>query len=154
MPKKIDIMYLNDKCKLTLGSEGAFAFDVFANIEKEIVLKPGDVCSVPLGFAVDTGERTIGMFLLMRSGLAGNHGLMLMNSVGLLDSDFRGECIARIWNTGSMGKEYTIRPLERIGQVAFMEGVDVELNVVDKLNETKRGMGGFGSTGRVKGDLI
>ena len=149
MRKKIDIVSLNDKCALKLGSEGAFAFDVFANIEEEIVLKPGEVCSVPLGFSVDTGERTIGMFLLMRSGLAGNYGLMLMNSVGLIDSDYRGECIARIWNTGSMGKTYVIKPLERMGQVAFMEGVDVELNVVEKLSDTNRGTGGFGSTGRV-----
>lgn len=145
---RIEIEYVNKECALKKGSEGAMAFDVRANIKEPIVIKAGDTVNIPLGFKVDTGKATVGMLLMMRSGLAGKHGLMLMNSVGLIDSDFRGECIAAIWNTGTKDKEFIINPLERIGQVIFVEDVCTELVEVEHLSDTERGTGGFGSTGR------
>ena len=109
--------------------------------------------SIPLGIKVDTCKKSIGVFLMMRSGLAFKKGLMLVNSVGLLDNDFRGEYMAGIWNTGRVG-DYTIEPYERIGQIAFMENVDVEIEEVEQLNETERGEGGFGHSGSKVEDLV
>ena len=146
----IDIEYINKDCKLQKGSDGAVAFDVRANITEPIELYPGKACSVPLGFRVDTKESEIGMFLFMRSGLAAKHGLMLMNSVGVIDSDYRGECIAKIWNTGVSGEDkYVIQPNERIGQVIFLKAVPIEINEVEKISESERSLNGFGSTGRM-----
>ena len=153
LKSKIQIQYLNDKCRLVKGSEGAFAFDVIANIEEPITVKCGEMVSIPLGIKVDTCKKSIGVFLMMRSGLAFKRGLMLVNSVGLLDNDFRGEYIAGIWNTGRVG-DYTIEPYERIGQIAFMENVDVEIEEVNELNETARGDGGFGHSGSKVEDIF
>lgn len=153
MKNKIQIQYLNEKCKIVKGSDGAFAFDVIANIEEPITVKCGELVSIPLGIKIDTCKKSIGVFLLMRSGLAFKKGLMLVNSVGLLDNDFRGEYIAGIWNTGRVG-DYTIEPYERIGQIAFMENVDVEIEEVEKLSETARGEGGFGHSGSKVEDIF
>ena len=153
MKSKIQIKYLNEKCRIVKGSDGAFAFDVIANIEEPITVKCGEMVSIPLGIKVDTCKKSIGVFLMMRSGLAFKRGLMLVNSVGLLDNDFRGEYIAGIWNTGRVG-DYTIEPYERIGQIAFMENVDVEIEEVDELNETARGEGGFGHSGSKVEDIF
>ena len=143
----IDIKYLNDKCKLVQGSNGAIAFDVKANIDEPITIECGKSAVIPLGFALDTKKRSIGMFLFIRSGLGCKHGLTILNSVGIIDSDYRGEVMAVVYNTGAMGKSFTIEPNMRCGQVVFLESVDVTLNEVAELNKTQRGAGGFGSTG-------
>jgi dUTP pyrophosphatase len=153
LKNKIQIQYLNEKCKIVKGSDGAFAFDVIANIKEPITVKCGEMVSIPLGIKVDTCKKSIGVFLMMRSGLAFKKGLMLVNSVGLLDNDFRGEYMAGIWNTGRVG-DYTIEPYERIGQIAFMENVDVEIEEVEQLNETERGEGGFGHSGSKVEDIF
>lgn len=145
--KNVDIKYLDERCKLDMGSKGAFAYDVRANIKEPIVLKPGETCRVPLGFSLDLKEGTLGLLLFIRSGMGCSKGLMLMNSVGVIDSDFRGEVTACIWNTGSVG-EYTINPYDRVAQVAFVSASEVSLNEVDELSDTDRGAGGFGSTGK------
>ena len=153
MQQVVKIKYLNEKCKLVKGTSGAFAFDVIANIDEPITVKKGEMVSIPLGFAVDTGASSIAVLLFMRSGLAFKHGLMLVNSTGVIDSDFRAELQAGIWNTGRVD-DYTIVPNERIGQVAFMQNVDVLLDEVDELSETARGVGGFGSSGRQVEDIV
>lgn len=145
---KIDIVYLNEKCKLVKGSEGAIGFDVRANIDNPIEVKPGDVVEIPLGFKIDTKEAELGMFLFIRSGMGIKHGLKLLNSVGVIDSDYRGECIACLWNTGARKKSYTIGPYDRIAQVVFLRAEKVELCEKDALIESERGQGGFGSTGK------
>ena len=71
----------------------------------------------------------------------------------LIDSDYRAELQAGIWNTGRVG-DYTIEPNERIGQIAFMQSVDVLLDEVDKLSDTARGTGGFGHSGRQIEDVV
>lgn len=148
MKKEINVVYLNEKCVLRKGSTGAIAYDVIANISEPLVVKKNTFESIPLGFKVDMKEPSIGMFLYIRSGLAFKHGLMLINSVGVIDSDYRGEVALGIYNTGTVD-DYTVMPYERIGQVIFMSSPDFELNEVKVLNETERGEGGFGHTGRV-----
>ena len=144
----VDIKYLNEDCRLKKGSPGAIAFDVRANIKEPVTIECGKSAMIPLGFCVDTKNAELGVFLLIRSGLAGKHGLTILNAVGVIDSDYRGELMACIYNTGAQGKAYTIEPLERCGQVIFGEATPVSLNEVDELSSTDRGEGGFGSTGR------
>lgn len=153
MQQVVKIKYLNEKCRLIKGTTGAFAFDVIANIDEPITVKKGEMASIPLGFAVDTGASSIGVFMMMRSGLAFKHGLMLVNSVAIIDSDYRGELVAGIYNTGRVG-DYTIEPNERVGQVAFMQNVDVLLDEVKELSDTARGVGGFGHSGRQVEDVV
>lgn len=148
MEKEINIVYLNDKCKLRKGTTGAIAYDIIANISEPLVVKKNTFESIPLGFKLDMKEPSIGMFLYIRSGLAFKHGLTLINSVGVIDSDFRGEVALGIYNTGIVD-DYTVMPYERVGQVVFMNSSDIVLNEVTVLNETERGEGGFGHTGRV-----
>ena len=143
----IDIKLLNPDCKPVKASEGAIGFDVRANTKEPITIKCGEVKLVPLGFCIDLKEPEIGMMLYMRSGLANKHGLMLTNSTGVIDSDYRGEVIASIWNTGTSGKEFVVNPLDRIGQVVFHRAEPIGFREVAKLRDTERGTGGFGSTG-------
>ena len=143
----VDIKLLNIDCMPIKGSEGAVGFDVRANVKEPITIKPGEVKLIPLGFSVDLKEPEIGMMLYMRSGLANKYGLMLTNSVGVIDSDYRGEVMASIWNTGTTGKGFTVEPLDRIGQVVFHKAENIGFNVVANLSDTERGTGGFGSTG-------
>ena len=110
----VDIKLLNPDCKPIKGSDGAIGFDIRANIKEPITIKCGEVKLIPLGFCVDLKEPELGMMLYMRSGLANKHGLMLTNSVGVIDSDYRGEVMASIWNTGTTGKGFTVEPLDTI----------------------------------------
>ena len=143
----VDIKLLNPDCKPIKGSEGAIGFDVRANIKESITIKCGEVKLIPLGFSIDLKEPELGMMLYMRSGLANKHGLMLTNSVGVIDSDYRGEVMASIWNTGTSGKDFIVEPLDRIGQIVFHRAENIGFNIVSNLSDTERGTGGFGSTG-------
>ena len=143
----VDIKLLNPDSIPVKGTEGAIGFDVKANISEPVIIKAGEIKLIPLGFCVDLKEPEVGMMLYMRSGLANKQGLMLTNSVGVVDSDYRGEVMASIWNTGTRTEEFIVNPLDRIGQVVFHRAADIGFNVVANLSDTKRGAGGFGSTG-------
>ncbi len=147
MKHKIEIVYANEKCKIERKTEGAFAFDVVANISEPITIKKGQMVAIPTGVFVDVKDKHVGCMGFIRSGLAFNHGLTLVNAVGVIDSDYRGEIKFGIFNLG-FADDYTIQPFERIGQVAFMLAVDEELVEVKELSETKRADGGFGKSGR------
>ena len=81
-----------------------------------------------------------------RSGLAAKHGISLANAVGVIDSDYRGEIICPVQNNG--GEVYEIRPGDRIAQLVFVPVLQVDIQFTDRLADSDRGEGGFGSTGR------
>lgn len=145
--KKIEIVYANGKCKIERKTEGAFAFDLVANITEPITIKKGEMKAIPTGVFVDVKDKHIGCMGFIRSGLAFNHGLTLVNAVGVIDSDYRGEIKFGIFNFGFVD-DYTIQPFERIGQVAFMLAADEDLIEVEELTETERGDTGFGKSGK------
>ena len=142
---EIDIQYLNDNCRLSKGTKGALAFDARANIVEPIVLKAGMTFTVPLGFRVDTKEESLGLFLFNRSGLSCGNGLMIMNCVGIIDSDYRGEVMVALHNHTDISAE--IECGERVAQLVITPFLKAEFNLVDELSDTVRGEGGFGSTG-------
>lgn len=126
----------------TLGAAG---MDVRANIKEPITLDSLDRVLIPLGLKLEIPEG-YEVQVRPRSGLALKHGIGMANSIGTIDSDYRGEIGAIIVNLSK--DEYTIQPQERIGQIVLNKVSQIEWEVVEKLSESERGSGGFGSTGK------
>lgn len=128
--------------RATVGSAG---LDLYACIDESITLKKGDTAVIPTGIAIGLDDPHYAAFIHSRSGLAIKHGIGLLNSVGVIDSDYRGEiCVGVIKQTDP---EYTIEPFERIAQMVIKPVELPEIIEVSDLDETNRGAGGFGSTG-------
>lgn len=127
------------------ATSGSAGFDLCAALEAPLTLEPGKLASVPTGVAVKLPEGSVGL-LFGRSGLGVKHGITLSNSVGVIDSDYTGEIFVGLCNVS--GEPYTIMPLDRIAQLIVTSPLPVELVRADALEETERGSGGFGSTGR------
>lgn len=119
-------------------------FDCFARLEKEVVLSKGDVALIPLGFKIELPIFTEAQ-IRPRSGLAIRDGITCLNTPGTIDSDYRGEVCAIIYNAGK--KDFTVLPNSKICQMVIMRLPEVDLYKVTELNETERGTSGFGSTG-------
>lgn len=127
----------------TAGSAGA---DLCANLDEPLTLSPMGRAMVPTGLALELPDAHHGAFVFARSGLAVKHGLALSNGVGVIDSDYRGEIRVGLVNLSP--ESYTIQPGERIAQLVVMPVVQFSASEADALEETSRGSGGFGSTGR------
>jgi len=128
--------------KATTGSAG---LDMIACIDGPVTIQPGHRATISLGCAVQIPEGHA-MLVLPRSGLALKEGITVLNSPGLIDSDYRGEVKAIVINHGS--EWYTVRPLDKICQVVIVQLPEVNNALVDELDSTDRGQGGFGSTGK------
>lgn len=126
----------------TIGSAG---MDIRANILEPLVLGPLERKLIPLGIKMEIPEG-YEVQVRPRSGLALKQGIGMVNSIGTIDSDYRGEIGAILINLSK--EEYTIQPQERIGQIILNKVGKIEWEVVETLEETKRGTGGFGHTGK------
>lgn len=126
----------------TLGSAG---MDLKATLDEPIVLNPGERMLVPTGLYI---ELPVGYEAQVRarSGLAIKHGITLINAIGTIDSDYRGELKVPLVNLGQ--EPFEIKNGERIAQMVVAKYEQVQWKVVDKLSETERGEGGFGHTGK------
>lgn len=141
---KIKIKRLRDNVKLpTYGTEGAAAFDFYAPTER-IIEGISFRHKIPLGIAVEIPPG-YALFIVPRSSTGLKTALRQSNSIGVIDSDYRGE-IALILDNIDLGNE-TIKAGERIAQGFIIPIPTVEFEEVDELSETVRGEGGFGSTG-------
>lgn len=127
----------------TAGSAG---LDLFASIKEEIIMAPGKVKNIHTGIAIHIEDIAIAGFVFPRSGLSSKHGITLINSVGVIDSDYTGEIICPMINHSNT--DYAIKPGDRIAQIIFMPIYNIDFILKDELNETTRGTGRFGSTGR------
>lgn len=126
-------------------TSGSAGMDVRANIEEPIILGSLERVLVPTGLKIAIPEG-YEVQVRPRSGLAIKHGITLLNTPGTIDSDYRGELKVIIVNLSK--DEYTINPQERIGQLVLNKVAQMELLEVDSLDETERGAGGFGHTGK------
>ena len=142
----LKIKKVRENAKLpTRGTVGSAGLDLYACIDEPITLKKGDTAIIPPGIAIGLDGPHYAAFIYARSGLAIKHGIGLLNSVGVIDSDYRGEiCVGVIKQTDP---EYTIEPFERIAQMVIKPVELPEIIEVSDLDETDRGAGGFGSTG-------
>ncbi len=127
----------------TAGSAG---LDLRACLDEPLTLRPGESALVPSGLAIHLADPGLAAVIIPRSGLGHKHGIVLGNLVGLIDSDYQGQVLVSCWNRGR--EPFIVNPLERIAQLVVVPVVQVELNVVESFDESARGAGGFGSTGK------
>lgn len=127
-------------------TEGAAGMDLCAAITEPITLKPLERYLVPTGLKIEL-EHGYEAQIRPRSGLSIKHGISLINCVGTVDEDYRGEVCVGVVNLSN--DEYTIQPDERIAQMIIARVEQAEIKVVTELSDTARGEGGFGSTGKV-----
>jgi dUTP pyrophosphatase len=131
-------------CYATFGSAG---MDLRACIDESLVIKPNQVHLIPTGLAVYIADPGYAGIIMPRSGLAHKHGIILGNSVGLIDSDYQGELLISCWNRGQSA--FTIEIGERIAQLVLVKIAQATVELVDQFIVTDRSSGGFGHTGRV-----
>lgn len=129
----------------TFGSAQAAGADLYACLEQDVTIAPGETAFIPTGLAMELPRGYAGL-IYARSGLACKRGLAPANKVGVVDSDYRGEFIVALHNHGSQPQ--TIAHGERIAQLVVTPVLIPEYIEVETLSETDRGAGGFGSTGK------
>ena len=143
--EKVCIKLLNDKATLpTYGSVDAAGADLYANIDEVLEIAPHETKLVKTGVAMAIPNGLVGL-VFARSGLASKRSLAPANKVGVIDADYRGEIMVALHNHSDIPQ--TIEPNERIAQIAFVPYIKGNFEIVDDLEETIRGEGGFGSTG-------
>ena len=125
--------------------EGAAGMDLCAAISEPITLKPLERKLIPTGLKIEL-EHGYEAQIRPRSGLSIKHGITLINCIGTIDEDYRGEVCIPVVNVSN--EEYTILPDERIAQMVIAKYEQAKIEVVTELTETSRGEGGFGSTGK------
>ncbi|MBD3670443.1 MAG: dUTP diphosphatase [Gammaproteobacteria bacterium] len=128
------------------ATPGSAGVDLRACVEDAQELMPGETQLIPTGMAIHIGDPSIAATILPRSGLGHKHGIVLGNLVGLIDSDYQGQLFVSCWNRGS--EPFTIKPGERIAQLVFVPVIQAQFEVVEEFEESHRGEGGFGSTGK------
>lgn len=127
------------------ATEGSAGLDLCACIDEPLTLGGGETALIPTGLAIALPSAQYGAFIFARSGLSIKHGIGLLNSVGVIDSDYRGEIKVGVIN--QVKEPYTIQPGERIAQLVVMPVSTMPVEAAESLDETERGSGGFGSTG-------
>ena len=143
---KVNFVKLNPNAIVpSKGSNRAGGFDLYACIKEEVNIYPHCTVKIGTGIAIQPPQGTFGA-IFARSGIATKRGLRPSNCVGVCDEDYTGEYIVALHNDTSVMQ--TVKPQERIAQLVFVPYLDVEFEEVESLEETERGDGGFGSTGR------
>ena len=128
----------------TQGSKYAAGYDLYACLDEDIIIAPGEVRKIGTGIAITPPEGTFGA-IYARSGLATKSGLRPANCVGVCDYDYTGEYIVPLRNDDNV--PHLIKNGDRIAQLVFAPYLAIEFEEVNELKPTKRGAGGFGSTG-------
>lgn len=128
------------------ATEGSAGLDLRAMLDAPRDLAPGQTVLIPTGMAIHIGDPSLAAVILPRSGLGHKHGIVLGNLVGLIDSDYQGQLFVSCWNRGQ--SEFRIEVGERIAQLVLVPVVRASFDIVDDFEQTARGAGGFGHSGR------
>lgn len=149
--KKIDLKILDSRIGKQFplpayATEGSAGLDLRACLDDALTVEPGQTHLVPTGLAIHIGDPSLAATILPRSGLGHKHGIVLGNLVGLIDSDYQGQLMVSVWNRGQ--DAFTIEPGDRIAQLMFVPVIQAEFNLVEDFNESDRGEGGFGHSGK------
>ena len=150
-PRSVELKILNPRIGTDLplpkrATSGSAGLDLRACIDQPIDLLPGATELIPTGIAIHLADPGLAALIVPRSGLGHRHGIVLGNLVGLIDSDYQGELLVSCWNRGQ--KPFRIEPGERLAQLVVVPVVPVEFEVVESFEQSRRGAGGFGHTGR------
>jgi dUTP pyrophosphatase len=147
--RRLEVKILDARIREMLphyASPGSAGLDLRACVDAPLELKPGDSQLVPSGIAIHIGDPGFAALVLPRSGLGAKHGIVLGNLVGLIDSDYQGQVFVSLWNRGQ--EAFTIQPMDRIAQLLVVPVQQVEFDIVEVFQDSARGAGGFGSTGK------
>lgn len=128
------------------ATPGSAGLDLRACLGEPLTLNPGDTQLLPTGLAIHIQDPGLCATILPRSGLGHKHGIVLGNLVGLIDSDYQGQLMVSCWNRGN--DSFTIQPGERIAQLVILPVVQAQFTLVNDFDQSERGEGGFGSSGR------
>lgn len=128
------------------ATEGSAGMDLRAMLEQPLELPPGQTELIPSGIAIHIADPALAAVILPRSGLGHKHGIVLGNLVGLIDSDYQGQLFVSCWNRGS--DTFRVEVGERIAQLVLLPVVRAVFEQVDEFDESDRGAGGFGHSGR------
>lgn len=128
------------------ATTGAAGMDLRACLERQLVIEPGDTQLIPTGFAMHMENTGMAAVILPRSGMGHKHGIVLGNLVGLIDSDYQGQVYVSCWNRSAV--PFVVEVGARIAQLVFLPVIQACWNVVDEFEDSLRGAGGFGHTGR------
>ena len=149
--KKIELKILDPR----IGSEfplpeyatrGSAGMDLRACIDDAMSLEPGETKLIPTGIAIHIADPGLAATILPRSGLGHKHGIVLGNLVGLIDSDYQGQIFISCWNRSQTA--FKINPGDRMAQLVFLPVVQAAFEIVDNFDDSIRGEGGFGHSGR------
>ncbi len=142
----VKVKKLNDKAIIpTYGSLGAAGADLYAMTEGTVTIEPGATVLIGTGIAMEIPEGYVGL-VFARSGLSTKQGLAPANKVGVIDSDYRGEIKVPLFNQSSQTR--FVECGDRIAQIAIVPFLSAQFTECETLDDTNRGEGGFGSTGR------
>jgi dUTP pyrophosphatase len=147
--KTIDVRILDERLRDQLPSyatTGSAGLDLRAALTEPLILAPGQTELIPTGLSIYIADPGYAGLILPRSGLGHKHGIVLGNLVGLIDADYQGPLMVSAWNRGSQA--FTIEPMERLAQLVVVPILQVGFNIVESFDQSARGAGGFGSTGR------
>ncbi len=128
------------------ATDGSAGMDLRAMVDAPLELLPGQTELLPTGIAIHIGDPALAAVILPRSGLGHKHGIVLGNLVGLIDSDYQGQLFVSCWNRGDTA--FRIEIGERIAQLVLVPVVRAVFEQVDSFDESDRGSGGFGHSGR------
>ena len=128
------------------ATDGSAGMDLRACIDQAVTIPAGEREPIPTGLAIALPGPELVALVYARSGLAMKHGLAPANCVGVIDSDYRGEIVVGLRNASR--EDYIVEPGERIAQLVITPVAQAKITITDTLDETARGEGGFGSTGR------
>ena len=128
------------------ATPGSAAMDLHACVDQAVTIPAGGRAVIPTGLAIALPSADYVALVFARSGLGIKHGVAPANCVGVIDSDYRGEVLVGLQNSGR--EDYTVSPGDRIAQLMITPVVQARVRLVDQLDETERGAGGFGSTGQ------
>lgn len=148
MLDKIQVKIIDEKMHSRLpeyATSGSAGLDLRACIDQRLIVNPGETHLIPTGIAIHIEDNKYCGMVLPRSGLGHKHGIVLGNLVGLIDSDYQGQLFVSVWNRGN--SVFELNPLERIAQLVIVPVKQVEFELVEDFTSSKRGSGGFGSTG-------
>ena len=146
---KLEVKILNEKIRDQLphyATPGSAGLDLRACLDAAITVNPGETHLIPTGMAIHLGDPGYAALILPRSGLGHKHGIVLGNLVGLIDSDYQGELMVSCWNRGQTA--FVLQPMERLAQLVVVPVIQVDMQVVENFEQSHRGEGGFGSTGK------
>ena len=145
---KIDVRILDPRMADQLpayATPGSAGLDLRACLDEPLVLEPNAWQLVPTGIAIHLRDPGYAALILPRSGLGHQHGIVLGNLVGLIDSDYQGQLMVSAWNRSQA--RYTLEPLDRLAQLVIVPVVQAQFNVVQDFAPTERGERGYGSSG-------